>query len=464
MGEIDEACQVILLCGKLAVQLKNITVATAVMSAQVLNTIYMAKWKGNTSYRRLLNVKGEQNGLVFLNVGIEEDTRQNTRIMKGIKKELKDHGILFAELPDLCGGDGNTQFCISARDASKLSAMLMSHMNGKYKDIPVAEISQFDYTATAQRADGSPTPEFEALVRSTGDGREGIDPTEVVQPEKVPVRNRITSGARTVKIEKKSLTGIDMKNVKIHMKALAEGEGEAPGRGADALSPDLIPDFLRGTDSGKSVRGHSDDADLSPDPGRRRRRKNVFRKIGESVSSTVVNISDYFQERAEKQAALQPGYADGIADPCPNLPKKIVAQIIREHEYHAFGGRDSYMWLDETPVISKEIKGEKYHLVSLPEGDKGIIIPDSAYREYDYDRPSGYFLGNKGAFVCEAREYYTVDYKTGDIGILPGDEAVKAAKKTPVESYAERVRKLTQEAKQKVLLGDQVKSAVSRRL
>ena len=160
-------------------------VRTAVVSAQTMNVIYSAKWRGKTSFKRLLNMKGEQNGLLFLNVGLEPDSPENRRKFKAVENELKKHGIMYAVMPDLCGGDGNTQICISAVDAKKMEAMLHSHMNGSNRDVYLAEISEYDYTMTGQKSDGTPTEQMQELLDSAVQAKQNtgkqITPESVIQ-------------------------------------------------------------------------------------------------------------------------------------------------------------------------------------------------------------------------------------------------------------------------------------------
>lgn len=316
--------------GKAVYHLNNVLVRTAVRSAQMMHVIYSAKWKGKTSFKRLLNMKGEQNGLLFLNVGLEPDSSENRKKFRAIQNELKKHGIMYAVMPDLCGGDNNTQICVSAVDAKKVEAMLHSHMHGKYRDVYIAEISEYDYTMTGRKIDGSLTAQMQELIDSA--------------------------------------------------------------------------DLKRQIDSGKTNK------------------------------ESVVHI-----------------------------PDKNAAQIITAHDLTHQMGSDSYTWLKTRPLVSKEIDGKLYHLITMPDGKSGIIVPDREYRQPggNYGLATG---DTYGALVCEHKEYYSVNYKSGKVSRISGEKAVKAARKTPVEEYASRVERLLLNQKQKMKLGETMERTAKSRI
>ena len=117
MSEVSDATQLLIVTGKGAYLLGNITVKSAVMVLKVLNTIYLAKWKGKVSLNRFRRICGGD--FLFINMGTE-----NAQILRGIEKEMEAHGILFSRLPDLCGGDGRTQYVIPPADMAKMKAFL----------------------------------------------------------------------------------------------------------------------------------------------------------------------------------------------------------------------------------------------------------------------------------------------------------------------------------------------------
>lgn len=313
-----------MIIGKAIYQLKDVMVYTAVLSAQSMNVIYSAKWKGKTSFKRLLNMKGEQNGLLFLNVGLEPDSSVNRKKFRAIENELKKHGIMYAIMPDLCGGDGNTQICVSAVDAKKVEAMLHSHMHGKNKDVYMAEISEYDYTMTGKEGDGSPTEKMQELI-----------------------------------------------------------------------------------DSAKQK-----------------------------------NQTDHHPVNSEKVI---------------KIPEKNASQIITDHDLTYQMGQESYTWLKTRPLMSKKINGDLYHLITLPDGKSGIIIPDRDYRQ-----PGAGSM--YGALVCEHKEYYSVNYRSGKVSRITGEKAVKIARKLPVDEYVSKVEQLLQNQKQKMKLEERMEKIARKKL
>ena len=106
MSEVSDTIQLIVISGKVMFLAGNLSLKAAILTAKTLDTIYLAKWKGSVSYARLRKIKGDE--VQFLNVSTEEK-----KILHAIEKEMKQHGILYARLPDLCGGDNRTQYGIS---------------------------------------------------------------------------------------------------------------------------------------------------------------------------------------------------------------------------------------------------------------------------------------------------------------------------------------------------------------
>ena len=159
MSEVTDAVQVVMLCGRGAMLVGNISLKLAMQIAKLMNTIYLAKWEGSVSLNRLRQIKGED--FVFINVASEKKED-----LAAVEKEMKSHGILFARMPDLCGGDARTQYAIASSDAVKMKAMLLDHTAGPNSHIRVGPISEADYMMTGKKADGTDTKEMEALNRS----------------------------------------------------------------------------------------------------------------------------------------------------------------------------------------------------------------------------------------------------------------------------------------------------------
>ena len=174
MSEVGDAVQVVMLCGRGVMLLGNISLKLAMQIAKLMNTIYLAKWEGSVSFNRLRQIKGDD--FVFINVSSEKKED-----LAAIEKEMKSHGILYARMPDLCGGDARTQYAIASSDAVKMKAMLLDHTSGPNSHIRVGPISEADYMMTGKKADGTDTKEMEALKKSA---QETLDATAKRSPKK----------------------------------------------------------------------------------------------------------------------------------------------------------------------------------------------------------------------------------------------------------------------------------------
>ena len=160
MSEVSDATQIVVVMGKTACLLGNISIRAAVKVMDFLNTLYLSKWKGKVSFRRLRQIKGDD--LLFLNMSTEEEG-----YLSAIENELDKHGIMFSRLPDLCGGDGRTQYVIAQSDAELFRAFLLDHTNGIYKKIKVGPVSPEDYLRTGYTGSGEvEREELKALRKS----------------------------------------------------------------------------------------------------------------------------------------------------------------------------------------------------------------------------------------------------------------------------------------------------------
>ncbi|MCD8076426.1 MAG: hypothetical protein LUF27_15620 [Lachnospiraceae bacterium] len=162
MSEVQDACQIVLVTGKSAYWVGKITSEAAMMILKLMNTVYLAKWKGATTLNRFRNIKGDD--FMFINASTEDRA-----LLQHIEKEMEDHGILLARLPDLCGGDGRTQYVISPSDAAKFKAFLLDHNAGRFREVKVGPISAEDYARTGIDRHGNETPEMQELARSANE-------------------------------------------------------------------------------------------------------------------------------------------------------------------------------------------------------------------------------------------------------------------------------------------------------
>ena len=173
MSEVSDATQIVIAFGRGAYLLGGISVKAAVQLFKLINTIRLSKWKGKARLGRLRAIKGED--MMYLNAGTEDKAT-----LKLIEKEMKQHGILFARMPDLCGGDGRTQYAVSVSDAPKVRALLIDHAMGPHKETYLGMLSEKDYLSTAFNRDGEITPEVRNLMQE----REEVKtPEPEIRPE-----------------------------------------------------------------------------------------------------------------------------------------------------------------------------------------------------------------------------------------------------------------------------------------
>lgn len=113
------------------------------------------------SLANLVEQKG--NDLVFFEV-----TTENRTTLTEMKKQMESYGIMYAEMPDLCGGDGKRQFAISPKDAVRFRMFLRSHADRKkdHTDLPdINIISAEDYANTGYDNQDRPTKELDKILK-----------------------------------------------------------------------------------------------------------------------------------------------------------------------------------------------------------------------------------------------------------------------------------------------------------
>ena len=157
MSEVADACQIVLVSGRLIAVSAQLSLKMALLMMKIYNTLYLGKWKGNTSFSRFRAIKGDE--YEFVNICTEDAEK-----LVKIEREMAAHNLLFARLPDLCGGDGNTQYVIARADMHIFAAFLMDHAHGELRDIKAGPISESDYGKTAVHPEsGEYTKEFTDL-------------------------------------------------------------------------------------------------------------------------------------------------------------------------------------------------------------------------------------------------------------------------------------------------------------
>lgn len=162
MSEVSDATQIVLLTARGGYLLGRISLSMAVRTLKLLDTLYHAKWKGKTSFNRLRQTKGED--MIFVNISTEKES-----LLKLIEAEMTAHQIMFARLPDLCGGDGRTQYAVSQADTERFKAFLLDHGTGPNRTVLVGPVRPEDYLATGEDTMKNPTPQ---MIRLEKDARE----------------------------------------------------------------------------------------------------------------------------------------------------------------------------------------------------------------------------------------------------------------------------------------------------
>ena len=84
---------------------------------QVAGTLLYAQFAEKNTLSSLIEKKG--NDLTFFEVNTENEDE-----LKKLKKQLEAYNIDYAQMPDLCGGDGKTQFAFSPKDAIRFRMFL----------------------------------------------------------------------------------------------------------------------------------------------------------------------------------------------------------------------------------------------------------------------------------------------------------------------------------------------------
>ena len=158
MSEVSDATQIVLLTARGGYLLGRISLSMAVRTLKLLDTLYHAKWKGKTSFNRLRQTKGED--MIFVNISTEKES-----LLKLIEAEMTAHQIMFARLPDLCGGDGRTQYAVSQADTERFKAFLLDHGTGPNRSVLVGPVRPEDYLATGEDTMKNPTPQMSRLEK-----------------------------------------------------------------------------------------------------------------------------------------------------------------------------------------------------------------------------------------------------------------------------------------------------------
>lgn len=196
MAEAGDAVQLVIAAARGGYLLAKGSYLLLLKMLQLTQALYYSNWAGSVKYKKLIKMKGPD--LVFLNAGTEDPA-----VLAAIEKNMEDHGVLFARLPDLCGGDGRTQYAIGSDDVAKMRAVLLDHANSKHKDIRFGPISEAEYLHTGIGPDGKENDELRRMRESAKEGVKTQPEPEMGKAEKEPEKKEAKEGkeARETKPE-----------------------------------------------------------------------------------------------------------------------------------------------------------------------------------------------------------------------------------------------------------------------
>ncbi len=335
MSEVSDATQIVVVMGRGAYLLGQISLKAAIQFFKLIHTIRMAKWKGKASLGRLRAIKGDD--MMYLNAG-SEDKKQ----LKLIQKEMKQHGILFAKMPDLCGGDGRTQYAVAVSDAPKVRALLIDHAMGPYKDTYLGMLSEKDYLSTAFSRNGQPTPETQEMWRSA-QSPDGKDSPEY------------KTGDRTVAYSQ------DIRSPQPHAADLKEAFGDVRVRLRDLDCQGLQQQYQ--WISGPPIEIRENFAEYRID-----KNQTVFIPVkdavlpGKGMNEKSLGAA-LFRDRAYTVTNLQAATFRTLAGP-------VVIGLVKEAALNRNSG--------QTTVASREMTREQNRDQTLGQGSGGLEGPTSA--------------------------------------------------------------------------------------
>ena len=231
MAEAGDAVQLVIAAARGGYLLAKGSYLLLLKMLQLTQALYYSNWAGSVKYKKLIKMKGPD--LVFLNAGTEDPA-----VLAAIEKNMEDHGVLFARLPDLCGGDGRTQYAIGSDDVAKLRAVLLDHANSKHKDIRFGPISEAEYLHTGIGPDGK---ENEELRRMRESARENVKAQVKDEPGKAETQTK-TMGERTQTEPGHAKDQAKSWNPKYHARAETGKDYTSPGNPNTDKEPETRQD------------------------------------------------------------------------------------------------------------------------------------------------------------------------------------------------------------------------------
>lgn len=390
MSEVSDAIQILVVSGKMLYLFSRLSMQTVMLTAKILNTLYLSKWQGSVSFARFRKIKGEN--IQFINISTEDP-----QILKYIEYEMKAHGILFAKMPDLCGGDGRTQYVISPDDMIKFKAFLLDHAVGKHKDVKVGPISPADYAQSGIAQDGVPTPQMQEFTRTEENRRISMRDDERQLPE---VIERI----REQELEQGSSAIIRDVPIKIH-------DRWAMYRMPDGIHAVIIPKTDIIEDQDKTARAVVQD------------RKNY----------TMIELNTGQQQSVSGKAVSEAFHLDKMRK-AENFPE-VVEQARNRDMQHRVG------YFSQSPVASHN----RWEMYQMPDSHQVVVIPKK-------DIVSGYIdmeqkqIHPPTASFRAGKTYLMIDMETGVQRLADGAEIKERLEAAGY--YAEETRSKTEETRE----------------
>lgn len=371
MSEVSDAIQIVVVSGKMLYLFSRLSMQTVMLTAKILNTLYLSKWQGSVSFARFRRIKGEN--IQFINISMED-----SQILKYIEYEMKAHGILFAKMPDLCGGDGRTQYVISPDDMIKFKAFLLDHAVGKHKDVKVGPISPADYAQSGIAQDGAPTPQMQEFVRTREKKRISMQQNERQQNElQLP---EIMERIRQQELEQGSMI-----------------ISEAPIKTHDRWGMYRMPDGIHAVIIPKT--------DVIEDG----QSKNTRAAVRDRKNYITIDLKTGQQQSVSGQAIREAFHLDKMRK-AENFPEVVEQARNRDMQYRVG-------YFSQSPVASHN----RWEMYQMPDSHQAVVIPKK-------DIVSGYIdmeqkqIHPPTASLRAGKTYLTIDMETGVQRLADGAE------------------------------------------
>ena len=396
MSEVSDATQIVLLTARGGYLLGRISIAMAIRTLKLLNTLYHAKWKGKTSFNRLRQTKGED--MLFVNVSTEKES-----LLKLIEEELTAHQIMFARLPDLCGGDGRTQYAVSQTDAERFKAFLLDHGTGPNRTVLVGPVRPEDYLATGEDTMKNPTPEMRNLERDAREAERESRGSESRETEsRGQEKHRKTSfdrGSRSDRREPQVMAA------RLRTEKVNQEKNDTTLKQEHTIKES---DVQKPADSAKTIT--REEASFTRDIPE----ENPEIRIVSQGRERIVPVQEFAKE-AEKTYPLS------------------------THEKELVYGKQKEMIRLE-PIDEEE----HFNLYMLPDGARAVVIPKEDVRPVYVNEKTGEKMPPLFN-VFAMQRYVIIDPKEGVRDMVRGDDLLSLLKEVPVSIRHAELTQLVKE-------------------